>query len=348
MTQVDYCVGVDLGNTGIKVSASQKIGKYALLRQVQTVLDGSDFAVLSCQKMHQNFASVMRSGDDAYFTGIITCKSVWLCPVCAERIICERIGQLKDALSSGYKTVMVTVTLHHDRSDDLADLLRCLKSAVKKLKSGRWWSTFKDRWGVVAYVSSYEITWGDLFGWHPHAHILLFLDTDTIDVETIWSELITKYVGIIDRLGGYASRHHSVDVTQGDDDVKDYLCKHVSVDDGLVLEMSSTDTKDGRMGSKTFWDLVYLSNFFGYAVDLVKEYASATFRLQSMIWSRGAKDVLGFSDPQDRDDGQLVTLIPRPTWEVIRTHAMQDFVLTLAVQDDDQLKDYLQTLQDRR
>jgi len=344
-----------LGNTGIKVSVSTRIksktNKYALLRQVQTVLDGSNFAVLSCQKMHQNFASVMRSGDDAYFTGIITCKSIWTCPVCAERIVCERISQLKDALSSGYKAVMVTVTLRHDRHDRLADLLRSLKDAVRRLKSGRWWSNYKDRFGIVAYVSSYEITWGDVYGWHPHAHILLFLDTDKVDADVMWSELITKYVDVISKLGGYASRNHSVDVSHADGDVKDYLVKHVSVDGDLALEMSSSKTKDGRSNySKTFWDLVFLSYYFAYAVDLVKEYAHATYRLQSMIWSRGAKDVLGVSDPDDdnKDDDQIVALITRPLWDVIRTHAMQDYVLSLAVIGDDQLKDFLQSLQDQR
>jgi len=344
---------VYLGNTGIKVSASKntgkKLNKYALLRQVQTVLDGDDFAVLSCQKLHGNFANVMRSGDDAYFTGIMTCKSIWTCPVCAERIICERIGQLKDALQSGYKTVMVTVTLQHSKYDRLSDLLRSLKDAVKRLKSGRWWSNYKDRWGVVAYVSSYEITWGDVNGWHPHAHILLFLDAVDVDVDLMWSELVTKYTDIVSKLGGYASRNHSVDVTLGDDDVKDYLIKHVTVDDGLALEMSSSDTKDGRSHySKTFWDLVYLSKYFGYAVDLIKEYAHATFRLQSMIWSRGAKEFLGVTDPDDdKDDDQLVALIPRPIWSVIRTHAMQDYVLSLAVMGDDHLKEFLGSLQNK-
>jgi len=341
-----------LGNTGIKVSVStrvkSKLNKYGLLRQVQTILDGSDFAVTSCQKMIKNFANVMRSGDDAYITGVITCKSIWLCPVCAERIICDRRDQLKQALMSGYKTAMVTVTLRHDKSDRLSDLLRCLKDAIRKLKSGRWWSNYKSRFGVVAYVSSFEITHGDLYGWHPHAHILLFLDRQDVDVDLMWTEMVTRYVDIVDRLGGYASRHHSVDVSRGDGQVKDYLVKHVTVDDRLAFEMSSTDTKDGRgKQSKSFWDLVYLSKYFGDVVDLVKEYAHATYRLQSFVWSRGAKDFFGISDDQDKDVGQIVAIIPRPVWDVIRTHAMQDYILSLAVMGDDQLKDYLGSLQDQ-
>lgn len=347
--QKDYCVGVDLGNTGIKVSTPVKIGKntskYALLRQVQTVLDGSGYAVETCQKCIGGGVQVMRSGDDAYFDGIITCKSVWLCPVCAQRINSQRLDDLKDALGSGYKTVMVTATLRHDQSDRLRDLLRSLKSAVKKLKSGRWWGDYKNSHGVVSYVTSYEITHG-VFGWHPHVHMLLFLDCDRPDVDVMWSELVSRYVYLVDRGGGYASRHHAVDVTRTGSDAGQYLVKHVTVDHGLASEMSSTDTKDGRgSGSKTFWDLVFLSRYFTDAVDLVKEYADATYRLQSFIWSRGAKDILGVKDQKDRDvdrdDPLPVADITRPVWTVIRTRALQDVVLSLAVLDDGQLKDFL-------
>jgi len=242
---------------------------------------------------------------------------------------------------------MVTATLRHDQGDRLADLLRSLKDAVKRLKSGRWWGDYKDRHGVIAYVSSYEITHG-VYGWHPHVHMLLFLDRDP-DVDLMWSEIVSRYVYLVDRGGGYASRHHAVDVTRTGSDAGQYLVKHVFVDDGLASEMSSTDTKDGRgSGSKTFWDLVFLSKYFGDAADLVKEYADATYRLQSFIWSRGAKDILGVGDQKDRDavDPVGVVFITRPVWTVIHTHALQDCVLSLAVLGDDQLKDYLGSLLD--
>jgi hypothetical protein len=347
MHQIDHCVGSHLGNTGIKVSTSAKTGKkvskYALLRQVQTVFDGSRFAVTSCQKVIGGGVQVMRSGDGAYFDGIITCKSIWICPVCAQRIISQRLDDLKDALGSGYKAVMVTATLRHDPSDRLCDLLRSLKDAIRKLKSGRWWGDYKDRHGVVAYVSSYEITPG-VYGWHPHVHMLLFLDRDHPDVDLMWSEIVSRYIYLVDRGGGYASRHHAVDVTRAGSDAGQYLVKHVFVDDGLVSEMGSTNTKDGRgSGSKTFWDLVFLSKYFSYAVDLVKEYANATYRLQSFIWSRGAKDLFGIKDQKDCDDADPIPVanITRPVWTVIHTHALQDHVLQLAVLDGDQLKDYL-------
>jgi len=347
--QINHCVDVDLGNTGIIASTSPKTGKktskYALLRQVQTVLDGSGYAVEGCQKCIGGGVQVMRSGDDAYFDGIITCKSIWTCPVCAQRINSQRLDDLKDALGSGYKTVMVTATLRHDQSDRLRDLLRSLKDAVRRVKSGRWWGDYKDRHGVIASVSSYEITHG-VFGWHPHIHMLLFLDRDRPDVDVMWSDLVSRYVYLVDRGGGYASRHHAVDVTRTGSDAGQYLVKHVSVDPGLASEMSSTDTKDGRWsGSKSFWDLVFLSRYFADAVDLVKEYADATYRLKSFVWSRGAKDILGVKDQKDRDgdrdDPLPVADITRPVWTVIRTHALQDVVLSLAVLGDDQLKDFL-------
>jgi hypothetical protein len=346
--QVDYCVKAHLGNTGIIASTSPKTSKrpskYTLLRQVQTVLDGSRYAVTSCQKCIGGGVGVMRSGGDAYFDGIITCKSIWTCPVCAQRIISQRLDQLKDALGSGYKTVMVTATLRHDQGDRLHDLLRSLKDAVRRVKSGRWWCDYKDRHGVIASVSSYEITHG-VFGWHPHVHMLLFLDRDP-DIDVMWSDLVSRYVHLVDRGGGYASRHHAVDVSRTGVDGGKYMLKHVTVD-GLVSEMGSTDTKDGRsVGSKSFWDLVFLSKYFGDAVDLVKEYADATYRLRSFTWSRGAKDLLGVGDPKDCDgDPVEIAFITRPVWTVIQTHALQDHVLSFAVMDGDQLKDYLGSLQ---
>ena len=197
-------------------------------------------------------------------------------------------------------------------------------------------------------MSSYEITHG-VFGWHPHVHMLLFLDCDCPDVDLMWSDLVSRYVYLVDRGGGYASKHHAVDVSRSGLDAGQYLVKHVTVDHGLAYEMSSTDTKDGRgSGSKTFWDLVFLSKYFSYAVDLVKEYVDATYRLKSFVWSRGAKDILGVKDQKDRDcdgdDPLPVAHIPRPVWTVIQTHAMQDHVLSLAVMDDDQLKDFLDGL----
>jgi len=337
-----------LGNTGIKVSApvkmDPKISKYALLRQVQSILDGSTYAVLSCQKMIGSYAQVMRSGDGAYIDGVITCKSVWTCPVCCERITCQRLDLLGQALRSGYKTVMVTATLQHNKFDRLQDLLQSLKGAIRKLKSGRWWSSYKDRYGVVAYVSSYEITYGR-FGWHPHVHMLLFLDCDLVDLDLMWSELVSRYVYLVGRGGRYASKYHAVDVVQGDCDADQYLLKHVDFTDGLAYEMSSTDTKSGRMGSFTCWDLVAMSEKNIWSGRLFREYCDATFRLQSFIWSRGAKKVLGIKDTK-QERGQAVAMITRPVWTVIKQQSLQDYVLELAVMDSDQLQKFIDDLTD--
>lgn len=344
---------VTLGNTGIKVSALMDIptkstrieikhNKYKLLRQVQVILDGSDYAVLSCQKLMGDFAQVMRSGDDAYIDGVITCKSVWTCPVCCERITCQRLDLLRQALRSGYKTVMVTATLQHNKFDRLEDLLKALKLAVKRLKSGRWWSKYQNRWGVVAYVSSYEITYGQS-GWHPHVHMLLFLDCKHIDVDTMWSELVSRYVYLVGRGGRYASKFHAVDVTLGDADVDQYLLKHVDFTDGLAYEMSSTDTKVGRMGSFTPWDLVAMSDSNLWSGRLFREYCDATFRLQSFIWSRGAKTLLGVKESK-QDRGQAVAVITRPVWSVIRQKSLQDYVLQLAVMEGDDLQKFIDGL----
>ena len=55
---------------------------------------------------------------------------------------------------------MVTLTLQHDKRDSLEGLLRSLKASYRSLKAGRWWQVFQARYGVMASVTAYEITFG--------------------------------------------------------------------------------------------------------------------------------------------------------------------------------------------
>lgn len=61
---------------------------------------------------------------------------------------------------------MVTLTLQHDKRDSLEGLLRSLKASYRSLKAGRWWQVFQARYGVMASVTAYEITFGLTYGWH--------------------------------------------------------------------------------------------------------------------------------------------------------------------------------------
>jgi len=338
-----------LGNTTVKVSLLKqdennlsliskkdtiKDKKWILLNKVQELLKNTNSRVLGCQKTI-GLVEIQRSKDASRLGGVMACGSVWLCPVCSQRIAFERCEMIRQASQSGFYMFLITATLQHNKGDALEALLKALKEALKKLKQGKWWLDFRERFGVEAYVSSYEITYG-LNGWHPHSHILIFV-SKKIDIDEFWQRLKEKYVKVVSKVGHYASLHHGLDVEKADENAGDYLTKW-----SLGSELTGQFSKNGK--GLTFWDLVESER-----KELVIEYAQATYGLKSLTWSHGAKDLLGVKDfeVEKDDDWKTITSVSDGLWKVIKSQALQGVVLRLAVLDDDgrALNDYLYELE---
>jgi hypothetical protein len=334
------CEKVSLGNTTVKVSTPTK---WQLLSMVQDMLQGSNYRVLNCQKAIGQ-VQIFRGEERAYFGGVMACESVWLCPVCNRRIAYERAQMIRKTLDAGYKMILLTTTLQHSKADALDDLLDALKLALRKLKQGRWWKDFRERWGVEAYISSYEITYG-YHGWHPHTHIIIYLSKE-IDVQEFWTQLVQRYVKLVEKGGHYASEYHGLDVREAEGEaVANYLTKWRSWD--LSNELVNSSAKQGREGGQTFWELVASGRD-----DLVQEYAHATFGLKSLTWSHGAKELLGVKDDSDNEqeydpenEPVVIAKIPEKVWNVIRSRSLQGYCLELAVMDQDALGRYLRELE---
>jgi len=334
-----------LGNTTVKVSLLKrdennlalsgkkdiiKDKKWILLNKVQKMLENTNSRVLSCQKTIGK-VEIQRSGEVSRLGGVMACESVWLCPVCSQRIAFERCEMIKKASQSGFNMLLITATLQHNKGDALEVLLNALKEALRKLKQGKWWKGFRERFGVEAYVSSYEITYGSN-GWHPHSHILIFVSKD-VEVNDFWKRLKEKYVKVVEKIGHYASLYHGLDVEKADENAGEYLTKW-----SLGSELTGQFSKNGK--GLTFWDLVESER-----KDLVLEYSNATYGLKSLTWSHGAKEKLGVSDfeVEKPDDWVTVASVSDALWKVIKLEALQGVVLRLAVLDDSgqALNDYL-------
>ncbi len=100
----------------------------------------------------------------AAFSGLQTCGSVWLCPVCSGRISEQRRAELGSAIAAakdlGQSCVVATFTVSHQRADDLGRTLEGLNGARKRMRSGRAGVQLRDRWGVLGSVRSLEVTHG--------------------------------------------------------------------------------------------------------------------------------------------------------------------------------------------
>ena len=120
-----------------------------------------------------------RGASGAWFSGLMQCKSKWICPVCAAKIARASADELQRgidyALETGHGVLMVTLTFPHGRADVLADLLVTFKKkALRNLKSGRDYQALMRDFGIIGEVRALEVTHGDDNGWHPHTHAITF------------------------------------------------------------------------------------------------------------------------------------------------------------------------------
>lgn len=138
-------------------------------------------------------------GPRAGFAGLMTCGSVWVCPVCSNKIATERALEIAVAVARwekrGGRVAMLTLTMAHNRHQSLAELWDAVSAAWNKVTSGRQWMQDQDAYGILQdrikrgpepiserrhtvrrlpWIRAVEVTYGDN-GWHVHLHVLLFL-----------------------------------------------------------------------------------------------------------------------------------------------------------------------------
>lgn len=315
-----------LGNTGVNVS---KLTKWQLLSRVQAMLAGTDYGVLRCQKTLGQ-VQIIKGSKGSWFAGVVSCKNIWLCPVCNLRISAERGDMIRQTQEKGFYMAMLTLTLQHNQGDELDDIFGALKSAVRDLKTGGVWARLKKEFQIVAYVTAYEITYGQN-GWHPHVHIILYFD-GVPDRDDLFQKLTDRWLHVVEKVGRYASSDHGLNLSKTDaEQGADYITKFRS---NLAYEMTGTYNK-----GKTFWELVQQGKR-----KLVLEYAHATYRLKTLTWSHHAKKILGIKKTDVKDDDENIEVLANigdNLWRVIRSRCLQGFILELAEIDQDGLHRYL-------
>ena len=163
-------------------------------------------------------------GANARFNGLQTCKSRWLCPVCAPRVANERAREVaalvQEHVRRGGAVAMATLTIPHFWPDSLEHLMDVTKAAWGRLTSDKAWKGaegIRARYGVtLPPVWALEVTHGSQ-GWHPHRHVLLFLDKalSSSALEALEAELFEVWARVVVKAGGRRpSSSQGVDVRQ--------------------------------------------------------------------------------------------------------------------------------------
>lgn len=287
---------------------------------------------------HVDVKRIVGGEPAAYFDNLETCSSVWTCPVCSSRTNQERRGELRQAIEHaaalGLHAYLVTFTMQHERRDDLDQLIEILKDSLRRLKRGAPWTRFRDRYGMAGYVTAFEVTYGRN-GWHPHMHMLVFVDHKPSERETrdVKAWLFARFDKFLQKHHGrYCSGLHGVDVRTGA--ATDYVTKW-----GLDAELVGAEMKNGH-GRTPFQLLAAYKGGDKRAGALFREFAEAVKGTHQLQWSRGLKDLLRIEEGEGADcvaDVETVMSLTRRQWEVVCKARARGDLLRIARLGDPEL-----------
>ena len=130
---------------------------------------------------------VAKHNGRAHMAGLQTCGSVWACVACSYKIRVKRAVEIalavKRHMANGGGVLHLVVTMPHRAGEALGDLWKMLSDCWAHVTSGGGWQTFQARHGVLGYIRATEVTHSWAAGWHPHCHVLLFVDRPLSPVE---------------------------------------------------------------------------------------------------------------------------------------------------------------------
>lgn len=246
----------------------------------------------------------------AHLGGLQMCKSVWLCPVCSSKISERRREELSGALRTWLESpagevrrlLLVTLTLQHDRWDDLSEVFGALKKARRLLVSGKAAQAFASQYGIVGTIRSLELTYGEN-GWHPHLHILMFFGRE-VPILPFERAMIERWTRAVGSVGRYASWQHGCDVRFSDADIAKYVAKWGKEPNWTPAhELTKGVAKLGRRGGRTAMQL--LSDYLdgdGDAGRLWLQYACNLKGERQLVWSIGLRDRLGLVEEKTDEE----------------------------------------------
>jgi hypothetical protein len=297
-------------------------------------------------------------GKAAYFKAVATCGSVWMCPVCAEKITTERQKDLLLAITAakllGLTVYMITYTVGHKQKDSAENVLRLMMDATGKLKGRKFWTRIRSRLDIVGSVTSLESTFNPENGTHAHKHVLEFARNEITagQINDLRNEISAEYEKIVDGLGGYVDGVHDVDIKLGSDYVAEYIAKighdpAVKNFGGVSYEITKGATKkiSFRDGHYTAFQLLDLSaEGDSWARKMFIEYRKAFKGKYQIKWSKGLHELLGMDKEKTdqelaestaledynfanmtKEDWKLARVVPHEILEAARTMGYRKF-----------------------
>jgi hypothetical protein len=310
----------------------RRLQRFALQSQVASYLP--DQRVSSCLRKpvgsHVEIKHNLQK-DTFGYRKLETCASVWMCPVCAAKISEKRRSELATGISNWHdqsgSVVMMTITVQHNLKTPFKKTLAELQTAYESFLRSKPVKRLLDQMGVVGRIRALETTYGEN-GWHPHFHVLMFVNSDDKQLLRFENALLNEWKVVCKRKGMSTPNGHGLKLHDGS-----YAAAYVSKW-GLESEMTKGHIKKSKTGYSPFdlarFDLGLYAGAAkplspGQARMLFREYAHCMKGKRQLVWSDGLRDLLGLkvekSDKELVDEVEdlevLFVSIPLAMWKII-------------------------------
>jgi hypothetical protein len=236
----------------------------------------------------------------SHYTHLLTCASVWVCPVCSSRIAEKRRDELarliEKHIAAGGSCYMNTYTIAHHRYDDLRELLRKFLAARSDMKGSRLGRKLKTTFQLVGSVSVLEVTWSYENGWHPHVHEIIFCEGKEMDVD-VYEKMARSAWEASAALHGLKMNKHGFKIDRTYGAVQDYILKFgcdpaTERPWGVESEMARGHLKQGRT-SEHYTPFALLAAIYDHDRDdlrpIFQEYAMCFKGRKQLNYSPGLK-----------------------------------------------------------
>jgi hypothetical protein len=108
----------------------------------------------------------------------------------------------RQVLADDGTAVFVTMTLRHEKTHTLDEILHAVYAALNAVTSGGTWTRDQKRYGILHWARSVELPPPGKHGWHPHVHMLMFLDkSQRPDLGELFSRMADRWCRAVVRRG---------------------------------------------------------------------------------------------------------------------------------------------------
>lgn len=258
------------------------------------------------------------------FAWVRKCANPLLCFCCAPKIHYKR-GQEVELISNimydyDYRWLFVTFTCRHDWDADPVRQVDLFQEAQRKMRAGRKFQAWKERWGYEHQIRSIEMTDDSpavkyKTGCHFHNHVIMFFKHEDFtekdcqqcrdELSEMWLDALQK-VGLWDgvtkkdfmKVRAVVAKCPRKNKDKQGIDAARYAAK------GASCELTpGIFTKFGRLPARiSHWEVMALA--FTKRPDMIPRALKIMDALKGRSWlqfSRGLKDFCGIEDKTDDD-----------------------------------------------